>query len=174
MTGAIYELSLSKNWESFGSQTPDDCAGVFGDLLENMDKSMIGMILPTITGIPDWGLPLDGQTWSRDIYPDLWDKMPLTLKDDFSFFLPDFTDRFLLAGGNIGEFGGEKEHTLTILEMPAHSHLSHGHLPLEASGELPTPLPDVEFPQETGSTGGGLPHNNMPPYIRVTYFIVSR
>lgn len=81
-------------------------------------------------------------------------------------------DRFLLASGTreIGSTGGEESHTLTVNEMPTHTH------------ELKTTL--YEVGEATGSTvsitslgtddlysttevGGGKPHNNMPPYLVV-------
>lgn len=69
-----------------------------------------------------------------------------------------------------GERGGEAEHQLTIAEMPTHSHLfrrmehvgggcgDHG-----CNGH-------VEWREDnTRSAGEDLPHNNMPPYIALTY-----
>ena len=86
-------------------------------------------------------------------------------------------DRFLLAAGSdypAGETGGEANVTLTTEEMPAHTHtlqgdhlfyISGGGSGVSASGNWGgdrTPGKNV-----TTSTGGGLPHNNMPPYLAV-------
>ena len=84
-------------------------------------------------------------------------------------------DRFVLAAGDnysVGEVGGEAIHTLTVEELPKHRHTVGGN---NKSGEAPQH--EVYFDasiinETTGSwyaftsfTGGGQPHNNMPPYI---------
>lgn len=85
-------------------------------------------------------------------------------------------DTFLLAAGDIysaGSVGGEAEHTLTIDEIPSHNHsflrhqfdrddLDNG---TDVYGANNKTLPQVNT--ATDFTGGGLPHNNMPPYLTV-------
>lgn len=65
--------------------------------------------------------------------------------------------------------GGEKEHTLTIDEIPSHNH----NVSTEINGTrtISNFLQQVEVPRyeehlvETSLTGGGEAHNNLPPYI---------
>ena len=67
----------------------------------------------------------------------------------------------------VEETGGAKTHTLTEAEMPAHTHSYDAHLGTGVSG--PVSLDD-RMPlttSSTTSTGGGVAHNNMPPYIAV-------
>lgn len=70
------------------------------------------------------------------------------------------------------ETGGAKTHTLTVDELPAHSHnvpLQSTNAPSNGSGNLTganeTP---TAFDVESDDTGGGSAHNNLQPYI-VTY-----
>lgn len=63
--------------------------------------------------------------------------------------------------------GGEKAHTLTVEEMPAHTHpyVIEGQGITTASGNKDQELAPGEEDRETGATGGGQPHNNLPPFI---------
>ena len=82
-------------------------------------------------------------------------------------------DRFLLGSGNTyqgGATGGEATHTLTIEEMPSHTHtLSDG-----ASMVLTSNQYGINKGTSAGAgngainnTGGDQAHNNMPPYLVV-------
>ena len=83
----------------------------------------------------------------------------------------EFGEGRMLLGENAshanGSTGGTETHTLTVDEMPAHTHDYTAHLGTSASGpiSLHDRIPSVTGP--TTSTGGGSAHNNMPPYITV-------
>jgi microcystin-dependent protein len=107
-----------------------------------------------------------------------------------TFALPDLRGRIPIhLGGNhiLAETGGVESVSLTVLQMPAHNH------PLLAStnpgtGSNPGGMvlcsspsanlfiegtaPDANFnPQMVSPVGGSQPHENMQPFVCVTFII---
>ena len=90
-------------------------------------------------------------------------------------------DRFLLAAGPqfpAGSEGGEVEHTLTELEMPAHDHEFDRHQLWRNETVPPSTTTQGDgygvsnktlpiYTDTTIATGAGEAHNNMPPYLSV-------
>ena len=87
-------------------------------------------------------------------------------------------NRFLLASSNIhmnGETGGEENHTLTINEIPKHSHKmkydSVGWTAIKQSsgtnGIVEYNKSSYDGQYSTEEVGNGNAHNNMPPYLVV-------
>lgn len=81
------------------------------------------------------------------------------------------TDRFVLAAGStykVGATGGNATHTLSISEIPAHSHQINTRSN-SGSGNvytIETVGPTKQAPSfYTEGRGDGKPHNNMPPYV---------
>lgn len=88
-------------------------------------------------------------------------------------------DRFLLAAGDTyttGDTGGEAEHTLTVSEMPQHTHkvLITSSTTSDQNwyynytfGNGAFTYNDTENATGVKNAGGSQPHNNMPPYQTV-------
>lgn len=89
-------------------------------------------------------------------------------------------DRFLLACGDSyanGSVGGEASHTLTINEIPSHTHCTYIDADFSAAytgnnnawkQSLVNATNSTVNPNYTFSyTGGSSAHNNMPPYFAI-------
>ena len=98
---------------------------------------------------------------------------------------PDLRDRFVVGArqdsggvsmtnvsGALTKTGGEAKHTLTIAEMPAHTHSYRwwsawyfsGSTELAAKGSY-------NDNAQTSSVGGGQPHNILPPYYALCFIM---
>jgi microcystin-dependent protein len=105
-----------------------------------------------------------------------------------TFALPDLRGRLPIHQGNgfiLAETGGAEEITLTVSQIPAHSH------PMLASGDIPTgsdPTGNVTgqaaakfyragspgialTPTAVAPVGGSQPHTNFQPYLCVDFII---
>ena len=69
--------------------------------------------------------------------------------------------------------GGEKEHVLTVAEMPKHSHTYNYLTSWDGQvmyGYKVTSSSSGSNNQQVSVAGGDEPHNNMPPYVTVYYW----
>lgn len=137
-----------------------------------------GSIMPFAgTALPSGWLWCDGTAYSQTTYPALYgvcgSKYGST--SGGNFYVPNLSGKFPLGDSSTttpGDTGGEATHTLTISEMPSHSHSTDEvfvfgtHYSATSGGSLIDPGSGG-----TGYTGGGQPHNNMPPYIVLSYII---
>ena len=90
---------------------------------------------------------------------------------------PDLRDRFIVGAGNnysVGNTGGADSVTLTVAQMPSHTHSIDGRSGSYGSGQ-PFSAKGAKEPFwnnfDTDSTGGGQSHENRPPYYALTFIM---
>ena len=105
-----------------------------------------------------------------------------------TFGLPDLRGRLPIHQGNgtvLAETGGAEEVTLTVSQIPAHSHpeLVSNDIPAQTSpannvpGQAAAKIyragnPGVQLNQQVvASSGGSQPHTNFQPYLCVDFII---
>ena len=81
-------------------------------------------------------------------------------------------DRFLLGAGDHYEndsTGGEAETALEVNHLPPHDHETYTRAVYSGNGSYTSLCKESQSvaTDKTGQTGGGEPHNNMPPYLVV-------
>lgn len=105
-----------------------------------------------------------------------------------TFALPDLRGRFPLhqgGGTTLGATGGAETVTLTLAEIPAHTHLPTASTSAGTSqdpggnfwanwtgSQYGTQAPSVALaPEAAGVAGGSQPHENMPPFVTINFII---
>jgi microcystin-dependent protein len=107
-----------------------------------------------------------------------------------TFALPDLRGRLPLHQGNgfvLAQQGGAEEVTLTVNQIPAHTHAfmavggakggqisPAGNVPAQSFNVTPyiNDAPTGNFnPNAVGSSGGSQPHTNFQPYLCINFII---
>ncbi len=183
---AINLMTESENWNTVGTLSPEDCASLAVEMVEDFNPvvNTTGMIIPYGGGsLPDGALWCDGASYLRSAYPALFAVIDTAFgaDDDDHFDVPDLRTRVPYGADeietHIGDTFGEAQHYLTITEMPAHFHEVIGALVTLgiSPGEAPLLGYDVLMPYgDTSTVGGGGSHNNIQPSIAVSYIILTR
>ena len=136
-----------------------------------------GSIAPT-----NW-LFCNGQAVSRTEYAELFAIIGTNYGEgdgSTTFNLPDFIGRVPVGldaedtdFDELGDFGGEKTHTLTVNEMPSHTHYAPRGNDANVGGISGWfPIDDTAGEVPIGYTGNNQPHNIVQPYL-VTNFIIK-
>jgi microcystin-dependent protein len=135
----------------------------------------------------------EGQLLPISEYETLFNLIGTTYGGDgqSTFALPDLRGRLPLhfgSGFTLGETGGVEEVTLTVNQIPAHTHAflasnnaaagtaPAGQLVAKSANPAVTPYgtdaPVIALsPTSVGSTGGSQPHTNFQPYLCLDFII---
>jgi microcystin-dependent protein len=91
---------------------------------------------------------------------------------------PDLRGRFVVGAGtgsgySIGDKGGASQVTLTVAQMPAHSHgmITLWSQPDWGRGDGAWPVWTGDRNVQTAEAGGDQPHENRPPYYALCYIM---
>lgn len=149
----------------------------------------VGSVLPFAgVTVPTGWLPCDGRLVSRATYPDLYSALLSTYgagDGSTTFALPDLQGRTAIGTGQgpnllnrpLGQKDGEEMHTLSTPEMPSHTHgyTTYGSFRrltgvLDSTGTQNS-WKDSNASVFTVSAGGDQGHNNMQPFLVLSYII---
>jgi len=176
-----------------GTSFPDMLTGKAGEttlpspskfyslMADNIGNLSVGYQFP-VGGIIMWAGPMGS-------IPPGWNLCNGTNKT------PDLRGRFIvgvqgqavagLTSFEIGDFGGEEFHQLTVEEMPPHTHLLNRGGGADYQNNISSGN-DYNGSHQSGSTGGdpdskestdkptpltAFPHNNMPPFYALAYIM---
>lgn len=186
--GALYEIMRHENYEEWiGGIEVDDTIPEMQAIYASIRRCFVlkaGDIFASYRTILDGtALPCDGSDYLKDDYPELAEELAgVTWSDSTHFNVPDLQGRAPFGSGSgsglstrlLDQSGGEERHTLATSELPSHAHDTHAHLSSIAQLGVGEPVSTPALTgQSSGNTGDGNPHNNMPPYRIVHYYIVT-
>ena len=180
LMGALWVLGDKWAWEPYGDMSPADAAALAAEVIDAMSNATwdrVGTLVFYMTQDPPAGaLPCNGGYHEIAQYPALFDRLgPAYRVDDDLFRVPDLRGRAPVGPGDFEYPGlqlGSATVTLTVGNLPAHSHSVHTHgvaINIEEplpGGPYPITTPSL-LPGETGSVGSADPVSIVGPRLTV-------
>jgi len=195
------DMTVGRNLDISGNLTANNFYARGNYYLDNQILIPAGTVIQSAAiNVPGGWLECNGQLLNKVAYADLFAAIGNTyggLSTDASFNLPDARGRTAIGVGTgvdgeasltaraLGAKAGAETHTLTVGEMPAHSHslirkmnnTDGAHDPLgNNKTESSAATTDRVFEEgpvnfNTSDTGLNQAHNNMQPFIALRYLI---
>lgn len=189
-----------KDWQEGELVTDDLLNEQLRDNLNYLNQMLpVGSVLPYAgSNAPSGWLLCDGSAVSRSTYSDLFNVVGTTFgagDGSTTFNLPDLRGRFPLGldnmGGNsanrvtasqadsLGGTSGAEDHTLSASELAPHTHnvtfpgrnSTGGDPDASRFSGVTTIGNNFNLTKTSASAGSGSPHNNMPPYISLSFIV---
>lgn len=193
--GALREMTVEENWFVEGDASAAfarDKAVEMINGIEFSEENPLPVYKPPVgtinffadDNIPAGWLACHGQSLLRADYVDLFALIGTRFGsvDSTHFNLPDMQSKFPVgayhnvSGYELGDTGGAASVTLDTTQIPSHNHSQIGF----ATGGT-TPVQNIAGARagsattvnNTGATGGGLSHENRPPYLALETMIYT-
>ena len=164
--GTAYNNGVTNNGTSSGTVTIEvrqDAPDIL--YYQCTSHANMGGILNIVgSGVPTGGIIM----WSGASVPGGWSLC------DGTNSTPDLRDRFIVSSGSaysIGNTGGANSVTLTVDQIPAHTHAITAKNDGSPSGTYSSPRSAYAAEIDSGSTGGGQSHENRPPYYALAFIM---
>jgi len=185
VSGIVYNSLVDNNAGNNPTTSPTSWAVGIGGQAGGVPT---GAILPwggLSSNVPTGYILGDGSAVSRTTYSALFGVIGTSYgpgDGTTTFNLPNGKGKVLIGADGTteflapGQFGGEKYHTLTVGELPQHTHNFTAAINFVNgfSGEgTSAPRDGPNTGTTDGGTGGGQPHNNLQPYQVIGGVIVK-
>ena len=164
--GTAYNNGVTNNGTSSGTVTIEvrqDAPDIL--YYQCTSHANMGGILNIVgSGVPTGGIIM----WSGASVPGGWSLC------DGTNSTPDLRDRFIVSSGSvysIGDTGGVNSVTLTVDQIPAHTHAITAINDGSPSVPYSSPRSASASEIDSGSTGGGQSHENRPPYYALAFIM---
>lgn len=188
---SLYQYESLYRWRNANGQSLTDeqidtidvwTANAQYELQEEVAEVPIGSVLPFVgTVVPDNAIICNGATRNRVDWPELYAVLPANLiVDADKFRVPNMNASFprgAVTDSFVGLDGGSSSFTLTVAQLPPHTHNYTSYTNTTFAEVGPGPLvPDFvnTAPLATTSTGSGAPVTHIPRFVNFKYIIIAR